>query len=177
MHHLHNYAEEIPAKQTFEHWYERRRRNLISGKTFSIRPCPKNFNRDHDPACKSDPEQGHPVADPHRSPNCTIPCLHSPSQIHPTDKETMPVFGKTLPVRRKSGHFKRFFGIARNWKTAEPPEGVQLPELCSILFSFSDVKTTLRKRKPCRFLENHAGWAPEQGNPGPYRAYSGCTPG
>jgi hypothetical protein len=80
-----------------------------------------------------------------------------------------------MPVRRNSGHFAGFSGIVRNRKTARHLPGVRLPELCSTLFSIYDVKTTLRKQKPCRFVENHAGPASEQGNPGPVRAQFSST--
>jgi len=56
------------AKQTSGQCYERRRRNLFSKKKFSLGSCLKNFNRDHDPASTSDPEQGHLAADPRSFP-------------------------------------------------------------------------------------------------------------
>ena len=99
-----------------------------------------------------------------------FPAFIPPSQIHPPDKETIPVFGKTMPVRRNSGHFTGFSGIARNRKTARHLPGVRLLELYSTLISVSDVKTTLRKQKPCRFLDNYASPASEQGDRGPVRA-------
>ena len=58
-----------------------------------------------------------------------------------------------MPVRRNSGHFTRFFGIARNRKSAEPPAGYRWPELCYSLISVSDVKTTPREQKPCRYFK------------------------
>jgi hypothetical protein len=43
--------------------------------------------------------------------NCTIPCLHSPSQIHPPDNETMPVFRKTMPVRHRNRAIRGSTGL------------------------------------------------------------------
>ncbi len=80
-------------------------------------------------------------------------CHRSPSEKHHREGETLPVFGETVPVRVKSGHFPGFFGIAPGRKSAFRSLRDLMLELYSTLISFSDVKDQVQIRKLCRFYE------------------------